>query len=199
MYSTQLDEVVRLITKYREERKSVSIGYLGNVVDLWERLAAEEDCLVDLGSDQTSLHNPFNGGYYPVGLSFEESNKMMVEDPENFKRYVQKSLLRQIAAIDKLTARGMHFWDYGNAFLIECYRAGADILAANAKDEKTFRYPSYMQDIMGDIFSMGFGPFRWVCTSGDPSDLAVTDEIACRVLDELATHNGNVLLLSISQ
>ncbi|PIO55541.1 hypothetical protein TELCIR_23071 [Teladorsagia circumcincta] len=138
-----------MIRKYRKEKKTRSIGYLGNVVDLWERLAAEKELLVDLGSDQTSLHNPFLGGYYPAGVSVEEANVMMTKDPERFKQLVQKSLLRQIIAIDKLAARGMHFWDYGNAFLVECQRAGADLLDPKAKDDKTFRYPSYMQDIMG--------------------------------------------------
>ncbi|VDO45797.1 unnamed protein product [Haemonchus placei] len=184
-YSSDLDEIVKLIKKYRDEKKTRSIGYLGNVVDLWERLAAEKELLVDLGSDQTSLHNPFLGGYYPVGISVEKANTMMTEDPERFKELVQKSLLRQIAAIDKLAARGMHFWDYGNAFLVECQRAGADLRDPKSKDDKTFRYPSYMQDIMGDIFSMGFGPFRWVCTSQEPNDLAQTDRISCEVIEKL--------------
>ncbi|VDM83486.1 unnamed protein product [Strongylus vulgaris] len=148
-YSSDLNEIIEMIRKYRKEKETKSIGYLGNVVDLWERLAAEPDQLVDLGSDQTSLHNPFLGGYYPVGLTVEEANVMMTAEPERFKKLVQESLLRQIAAIDKLAARGMHFWDYGNAFLLECQRAGANMRHPKAKDDKTFRYPSYMQDIMG--------------------------------------------------
>ncbi|KAL6739024.1 hypothetical protein Aduo_012517 [Ancylostoma duodenale] len=184
-YSSDLSEIVNLIRKYRKEKKTRSIGYLGNIVDLWERLAAEPDHLVDLGSDQTSLHNPFLGGYYPVGISVEEANTMMTSEPERFKKLVQSSLLRHIAAIDTLAARGMHFWDYGNAFLVECQRAGANMRHPKAKDDKTFRYPSYMQDIMGDIFSMGFGPFRWVCTSQKPEDLQQTDNIACEVIQEL--------------
>ncbi|CAD5221533.1 unnamed protein product [Bursaphelenchus okinawaensis] len=185
-YSADLNQIVYWIREYRENKKPVSIGYLGNVVDLWERLAEEDELLVELGSDQTSCHNPFNGGYYPAGISFENSNQLMASDPKKFKELVQQSLLRQIAAIEKLSQKGMYFWDYGNAFLVECYRAGAKILAENAKDDKSFKYPSYMQDIMGDIFSLGFGPFRWVCTSGLPEDLAITDKIACEVIDWLA-------------
>ncbi|KAE9421239.1 hypothetical protein Angca_004858, partial [Angiostrongylus cantonensis] len=184
-YSDDLNKIVELIRAYRKQKKTISIGYLGNVVKLWEYLAAESELLVDLGSDQTSLHNPFLGGYYPVDLSVEEANTMMTREPESFKKLVQKSLLRQISAIDKLCARGMHFWDYGNAFLLECQRAGADMVHPKAKDDKTFRYPSYMQDIMGDIFSMGFGPFRWVCTSQKPEDLAQTDMISCEVIESL--------------
>ncbi|ETN78583.1 urocanate hydratase [Necator americanus] len=184
-YSSDLSEIINLIRKYRKEKKTRSIGYLGNIVDLWERLAAEPDHLVDLGSDQTSLHNPFLGGYYPVGISVEDANKLMTSEPEHFKKLVQRSLLRHIAAIDTLAARGMHFWDYGNAFLVECQRAGANMRHPQAKDDKTFRYPSYMQDIMGDIFSMGFGPFRWVCTSQKSEDLEKTDKIACEVIRKL--------------
>ncbi|VDM23547.1 unnamed protein product [Toxocara canis] len=185
VFSDQLDEVIKMIREHRQKKQAISIGYLGNVVDLWERLVEEKDLPIELGSDQTSLHNPFNGGYYPVGITFDEANKMMIDDPERFKSLVQKSLRRQIAAIDTLAARGLHFWDYGNAFLIECARAGADVLAAGAIDDKSFKYPSYIQGIMGDIFSMGFGPFRWVCTSGQASDLKLTDELACEVLDNL--------------
>uniref|UniRef100_A0A915AL11 Urocanate hydratase n=1 Tax=Parascaris univalens TaxID=6257 RepID=A0A915AL11_PARUN len=185
VYSDKLDEVIQMIREYREKKQAISIGYLGNVVDLWERLVKEEDLPIELGSDQTSLHNPFNGGYYPVGITYEESNNMMIDDPSKFKTLVQKSLRRQIAAIDKLVAKGLHFWDYGNAFLVECARAGADVLAPEAVDDKSFKYPSYIQGIMGDIFSMGFGPFRWVCTSGCASDLKLTDELACEVLDNL--------------
>ena len=157
------------------------MAYVGNVVDLWERLA-EENIHVDLGSDQTSLHNPWAGGYYPVGVSLEESNRMMAEEPELFKKKVQESLRRQVAAINKLTADGMYFFDYGNAFLLESSRAGADIMGENGK----FRYPSYVQDIMGPMFfDYGFGPFRWVCSSGDPKDLETTDRIATEVLEEM--------------
>ena len=157
------------------------MAYVGNVVDLWERLA-EENIHVDLGSDQTSLHNPWAGGYYPVGVSLEESKRMMAEEPELFKKKVQESLRRQVAAINKLTANGMYFFDYGNAFLLESSRAGADIMGENGK----FRYPSYVQDIMGPMFfDYGFGPFRWVCSSGDPKDLETTDRIATEVLEEM--------------
>ena len=176
-----LDELIPAIRKAVEEKRVVSMAYVGNVVDLWERLA-EENIRVDLGSDQTSLHNPWAGGYYPVGLSLEESNRMMAEEPELFKEKVQASLRRQVAAINKLTANGMYFFDYGNAFLLESSRAGADIMGENGK----FSYPSYVQDIMGPMFfDYGFGPFRWVCTSGDPKDLEATDRIAAQVLEDL--------------
>lgn len=179
---TSLDELMertRIAMKYRE---AVSLAYQGNIVDLWERLAAEEDIEVNLGSDQTSLHNPWAGGYYPVGLTLEESKKLMVDDPEEFKRKVQESLRRQVTAINKLADRGMYFFDYGNAFLLESSRAGADVMKADG----SFRYPSYVQDIMGPkFFDYGFGPFRWVCTSGKPEDLAVTDRIAADVLTEI--------------
>jgi urocanate hydratase len=176
-----LDELISAIRKAVEEKRVVSMAYVGNVVDLWERLA-EENIHVDLGSDQTSLHNPWAGGYYPVGVSLEESNRMMAEEPELFKEKVQESLRRQVAAINKLTAGGMYFFDYGNAFLLESSRAGADIMGENGK----FRYPSYVQDIMGPMFfDYGFGPFRWVCSSGDPKDLETTDRIATEVLEEI--------------
>uniref|UniRef100_A0A915CLB1 Urocanate hydratase n=1 Tax=Ditylenchus dipsaci TaxID=166011 RepID=A0A915CLB1_9BILA len=172
----------------RQKKKAISIGYLGNIVDLWERLAEEKELLVELGSDQTSLHNPLNGGYYPVGITFEEANQLMAQDKPAFQELVKKSLLRHITAVQTLARRGMHFWDYGNAFLVECYRAGAIwLLAEKAMDDKTFIYPSYMQDIMGDIFSLGFGPFRWVCTSGNHEDLKQTDKIASQVIQELIT------------
>ena len=164
-------------------KEVVSLAYVGNVVDLWEKLAAE-NIAVDLGSDQTSLHNPWAGGYYPVGYSYEESNRMMAQEPERFREAVQASLRRQVAAINTLTERGMYFFDYGNAFLLESSRAGADILKADG----TFRYPSYVQDIMGPMFfDYGFGPFRWVCTSGKAEDLEATDRIAADVLKEIAT------------
>jgi len=176
-----LDELMPRIRQAVAAREVVSLAYVGNVVDLWERLAAE-GMHVDLGSDQTSLHNPWAGGYYPVGYSFEESQKMMAEEPERFKEAVQASLRRQVAAINTLADRGMYFFDYGNAFLLQSSRAGADIL----KDGQ-FRYPSYVQDIMGPFyFDYGFGPFRWVCMSQDPADLAKTDALAVRVLRECA-------------
>ena len=176
-----LDELIEATKKAVAEKRVVSMAYVGNVVDLWERLA-DENIKVDLGSDQTSLHNPWAGGYYPVGYSLEESKRMMAEEPERFKAAVQESLRRQVAAINKLTANGMYFFDYGNAFLLESSRAGADIL-----DEKGgFRYPSYVQDIMGPMFfDYGFGPFRWVCASGDPKDLETTDRLAAEVLEEM--------------
>ena len=176
-----LDELIPAIRKAVEEKRVVSMAYVGNIVDLWERLA-EENIRVDLGSDQTSLHNPWAGGYYPVGMSLEESNRMMAEAPEQFKEKVQASLRRQVDAINKLTAKGMYFFDYGNAFLLEASRAGADILREDGK----FRYPSYVQDIMGPMFfDYGFGPFRWVCSSCDPKDLEVTDRLATEVLEEM--------------
>ena len=178
---TDLDELIPAVRKAVEEKRVVSMAYVGNVVDLWERLA-EEDIHVDLGSDQTSLHNPWAGGYYPAGLSLEESKQMMAEDPENFKKAVQASLRRQVEAINRLTKKGMYFFDYGNAFLLESGRAGADVMLPNGK----FRYPSYVQDIMGPMFfDYGFGPFRWVCTSGKEEDLATTDRLAAEVLEEI--------------
>ena len=176
-----LDELIPAIRKAVDVRRTVSMAYVGNVVDLWERLA-KENINVDLGSDQTSLHNPWAGGYYPVGMTLEESMKMMAENPAEFRERVQISLRRQVTAINKLAARGMYFFDYGNAFLLQSQRAGADIIQADGR----FRYPSYVQDIMGPMFfDYGFGPFRWVCTSGDASDLAVTDRIATEVLEEI--------------
>ncbi len=173
-----LDELIPRIRKAVEAKETVSLAYVGNVVDLWERLA-DEDIQVDLGSDQTSLHNPWAGGYYPAGLSFEESARMMAEEPEKFREAVKASLRRHVAAINRLAAKGMYFFDYGNAFLLESSRAGADILKADG----SFRYPSYVQDIMGPLyFDYGFGPFRWVCMSEKPEDLAKSDEIAVRVL-----------------
>ncbi|KAI9189557.1 Urocanate hydratase [Blastocladiella emersonii ATCC 22665] len=187
-----LDDLVVRIKRARVEKKPVSIGYLGNVVDIWERLAKESetdpDLLPELGSDQTSLHIPFTGGYYPVGLSFEEGKKMIADNPAKFKELVEASLRRHVAAVNKLTARGMAFFDYGNAFLLEASRAKADIL----NDKGEFKYPSYVQDIMGDIFSLGFGPFRWVCTSGLESDLETSDRIAEEVLtQQLAEAKAN--------
>lgn len=173
-----LDELIPRIRKAMENKETVSLAYVGNVVDLWERLA-DENIPVDLGSDQTSLHNPWAGGYYPVGQTFEESVKMMAEEPERFREAVRASLRRHVAAINELAAKGMYFFDYGNAFLLESSRAGADILKADG----TFRYPSYVQDIMGPLyFDYGFGPFRWVCMSERPEDLAKSDEIAVNIL-----------------
>ena len=178
---SDLDELVPRIRKAVEGKEVVSLAYEGNVVDLWERLA-DEDIHVDLGSDQTSLHNPWAGGYYPVGYSYEESKTMMAEEPERFKECVQESLRRHAAAVNRLADKGMYFFDYGNAFLLEASRAGADVM----KEDGRFRYPSYVQDIMGPLFfDYGFGPFRWVCMSEDPVDLAKTDEIAARVLREI--------------
>ena len=181
-----LDVLMKRVRQAKADKQVVSIAYQGNIVDLWERLA-EEDIVVELGSDQTSLHNPWAGGYYPVGLSFEESKQMMAEQPELFKEKVQESLRRHVAAINKCVERfGTYFFDYGNAFLLESSRAGADILKPNGD----FKYPSYVQDIMGPMcFDYGFGPFRWVCTSGDPKDLAKTDELAAKVLEELAAQS----------
>ena len=177
---TNLDELIPAVRKAVAERRTVSMAYVGNVVDLWERLA-DEDIEVNLGSDQTSLHNPWAGGYYPVGLTFEESKRMMADDPARFKQCVEASLRRQVAAINRLTARGMYFFDYGNAFLLQSSRAGADIMLPDGR----FRYPSYVQDIMGPMFfDYGFGPFRWVCTSCDPHDLEVTDRLATEVLED---------------
>ena len=173
-----LDELIPRVRKAMEAKETVSLAYVGNVVDLWERLA-DENIPVDLGSDQTSLHNPWAGGYYPVGQSFEESVRMMAEEPEKFREAVRASLRRHVAAINELAAKGMYFFDYGNAFLLESSRAGADILKADG----TFRYPSYVQDIMGPLyFDYGFGPFRWVCMSERPEDLAKSDEIAVNIL-----------------
>ena len=178
---TDLDSLMPRIRKAVDTNEVVSLAYQGNVVDLWERLAADE-MYVDLGSDQTSLHNPWAGGYYPVGIDFELANRLMAEEPEKFQEEVRKSLCRQAAAINRLTAGGMYFFDYGNAFLLEASRAGADVM----KGDGTFRYPSYVQDIMGPLFfDYGFGPFRWVCTSCDPKDLATSDRIAADVLERL--------------
>ena len=180
---SELEELIPAIRKAVDGKRTVSMAYIGNVVDLWERLA-DENVSVDLGSDQTSLHNPWAGGYYPVGMTLEESKVMMADDPEQFKEQVRASLRRQVTAINQLTARGMYFFDYGNAFLLESSRAGADILLPDGK----FRYPSYVQDIMGPMFfDYGFGPFRWICTSGDPKDLAVTDRLATEVLEKERT------------
>lgn len=183
---SDLDELSVRVKKAQEAKEVVSIAYLGNVVDVWEKFD-ETGVHVDLGSDQTSLHNPWAGGYYPAGLTFEESNEMMANDPDKFKEYVQESLRRHAASVNKHTQRGTYFFDYGNAFLLESSRAGGDVMAKNHID---FKYPSYVQDILGPMcFDYGFGPFRWVCASGDPSDLEKTDAIACRVLEEMMVHS----------
>jgi urocanate hydratase len=177
-----LDELVSRVRSAKANKEVVSIAYQGNIVDVWEKFDAE-DVYVDLGSDQTSLHNPWAGGYYPVGLSYEASNEMMANNPALFKEKVQETLRRHAAAVNKHTDKGTYFFDYGNAFLLESSRAGADIMAENGID---FKYPSYVQDIMGPMcFDYGFGPFRWVCASGKPEDLAKTDQIACDVLEEI--------------
>ncbi|EFC35643.1 predicted protein, partial [Naegleria gruberi] len=176
-----LEKCIERIKQARLLKQVTSIGYLGNIVELWERLANEDELLVELGSDQTSLHNPYQGGYYPVGLTFEESNQLMKDNPNEFKLKVSESLKRQVNAINKLVEKGMKFWDYGNCFLYEANRAGADI----CNQDGNFKYPSYVQDIMGDIFSLGFGPFRWVCLSGNEKDLEETDKIAAQVIERL--------------
>ncbi|HOE03688.1 MAG TPA: urocanate hydratase [Bacteroidales bacterium] len=186
--SDNVDTAIDVALKYVSLKQARSVAYLGNVVDLWERLA-ERNIKVDLGSDQTSLHNPWAGGYYPVGLSLEESNLLMAEQPEIFREKVHQSLKRQVKAINTLCSKGMYFFDYGNAFLLESSRAGADIMAA---DGISFRYPSYVQDIMGPMcFDYGFGPFRWVCCSSKPEDLDTTDNIALGVLTRLAAESPN--------
>ena len=178
-----LDRTVARIRRAKKEGKPLSLGFLGNIVDLWEKLV-EENVSIELGSDQTSLHNPWMGGYYPAGLSLEESNRMMVEEPEKFRNKVRESLRRHVKAVNTMCNRGMHFWDYGNAFLLEASRAGADGIL---KEDGTFAYPSYVEDIMGPVcFDYGFGPFRWVCTSGNPEDLRKTDRIAAMILEEMA-------------
>ena len=177
-----LDKLMDRIKVAKENKEAVSLAYQGNIVDLWEKFV-EGDIFVELGSDQTSLHNPWAGGYYPAGISYETSVEMMAEEPEKFKGKVQESLRRQVLAINKLTAKGMYFFDYGNAFLLESSRANADIL----NEEGDFKYPSYVQDIMGPMcFDYGFGPFRWVCTSSNPEDLLKTDKIAIEILEEMA-------------
>ena len=177
-----MPNLVKRVREAQENREVLSIAFHGNIVDVWESFY-EEDIFVHVGSDQTSLHNPWSGGYYPQGLSFEEANEMISSDPEEFKKRVQESLRRQAEAINKHAERGTYFFDYGNAFLLEASRAGADIMSDNGMD---FRYPSYVQDILGPMcFDYGFGPFRWVCTSGDPKDLDRSDEIAARILTKI--------------
>ena len=185
-----LDKIINRIRQAKKEKKAVSIAYQGNIVDLWEKLA-DSTIEVEMGSDQTSLHNPWAGGYYPAGLSFEESKQMMAHEPEKFKLKVQESLRRHVEAINRLTEKGMYFFDYGNAFLLEASRAGAEVM----KPDGTFRYPSYVQDIMGPMcFDYGFGPFRWVCTSGESTDLDLTDQIAIDVLEKLAQESPSEIM-----
>lgn len=179
---SDLDQLVTRVKKAQANKEVVSIAYLGNVVDVWEKFD-QTGIYVDLGSDQTSLHNPWAGGYYPAGLDFDQANDLMANDPDSFKSYVRESLRRHAAAVNKHTDRGTYFFDYGNAFLLESSRAGGDVMAANQID---FKYPSYIQDILGPMcFDYGFGPFRWVCASGDPQDLEKTDAIACAVLEKM--------------
>jgi urocanate hydratase len=179
---TDLNELAARVKQAKENKEVVSIAYLGNVVDVWEKFD-EENIYIDLGSDQTSLHNPWAGGYYPAGLSFEEANELMAENPDLFKKYVQESLRRHATSVNNHANKGTYFFDYGNAFLLESSRAGAEIMAENGID---FKYPSYIQDILGPMcFDFGFGPFRWVCASGKPEDLQKTDEIACEVLEQM--------------
>ncbi len=182
---TNLDELIRRMLEAKDNKEAISLAYQGNIIDLWEKFA-DENIYVDLGSDQTSLHNPFAGGYYPAGLSFEESNQMMAEQPELFKEKVYESLRKHVEAVNRMTQNNMYFWDYGNAFLLESGRAGADVFDETGK----FKYPSYVQDIMGpQFFDYGFGPFRWVCTSGLECDLEKTDQIAANVLKEIAARS----------
>lgn len=184
-----LDTLVKRVREAQANKETVSLAYLGNIVEVWEKFD-QEDLRIDIGSDQTSLHNPWAGGYYPVGQSFEESNTMMAENPELFKEKVQETLRRHAAAINKHTEKGTYFFDYGNAFLLEASRAGADVMAENPTLGREFKYPSYVQDIMGPMcFDYGFGPFRWVCTSSNPEDLKKTDDIACAVLEEMVKNS----------
>ncbi len=183
---TNLDKLVARVKSAKENKETVSIAYLGNIVDVWEKFD-KENVHVDLGSDQTSLHNPWAGGYYPTDISFEDANAMMAENPKKFREKVQETLRRHADAINKHTAKGTYFFDYGNAFLLEASRAGAAVMEENKID---FKYSSYVQDIMGPMcFDYGFGPFRWVCASGKPEDLAKTDKIACEVLEEIKQHS----------
>jgi len=191
---TDLNILIERIEKARSQKEAVSLGFLGNIVDLWEKLA-DNNITTELGSDQTSLHNPLAGGYYPADYSLEESNQMMTDNPDLFAEEVRKSLKRQVKAINKLAANGMYFWDYGNAFLLEAGRAGADVI----KEDGCFIYPSYVQDIMGPMcFDFGFGPFRWVCTSSNPDELEVTDNIAAEILEDLLYNAPQEIKLQLS-
>jgi len=185
-----VDEILDVAIKAKEEKKAISLAFVGNVVDLWEKIA-EKNIKVELGSDQTSLHNPWSGGYYPVDVTFDKANKMMVEQPDLFKEKVRESLRRQVTAINKIVENGMYFWDYGNAFMLEASRANADILNEKGK----FKYPSYVEDIMGPMFfDYGFGPFRWVCTSGNAEDLKKSDKIAKNVLKEIEKNSPKEII-----
>jgi len=176
-----VDDAIDKMILAVENKEAISIGYVGNIVTLWERLA-EREIKVDLGSDQTSLHNPWQGGYLPVGFEYEVASLMMSQQPQKFADEVKNSLIRHANAINKMADKGMYFWDYGNAFLLEASRAGADVINVDG----SFRYPSYVEDIMGPMcFDYGFGPYRWVCCSGNPQDLAESDAIACEVLSEM--------------
>ncbi|RST26709.1 urocanate hydratase [Chryseobacterium lacus] len=180
-----IEVLVERVRTAQKNKETVSLAYLGNVVEVWEKFA-EAGLKIDIGSDQTSLHNPWAGGYYPAGISFEDSNKMMAENPDLFKEKVQESLRRHATAINLHTEKGTYFFDYGNAFLLEASRAGADVMVENPTLGREFKYPSYVQDIMGPMcFDYGFGPFRWVCASGKPEDLKKTDAIACEILEEM--------------
>jgi len=191
---TDLDKLLDRAITARENKEAVSIAYNGNIVDLWERVV-ERNIHIEIGSDQTSLHNPWAGGYYPAGISYDDANEMMANNPVDFKKEVQKTLVRHTKAINTLSERGMYFFDYGNAFLLEARRANADILKPNGD----FKYPSYVQDIMGPMcFDYGFGPFRWVCASNDPKDLAITDRIAFEVLEEIMQHCPDEIKLQMS-
>ena len=191
---TDLDKVINRAVKARENKEAVSLAYIGNIVDLWERIV-ERDIFIELGSDQTSLHNPWSGGYYPNTISFEEANKLLVNDVEKFKIEVRKTLVKHTNAINKLSSKGMMFFDYGNAFLLEASRAKADIL----NKDGSFKYPSYVQDIMGPIcFDYGFGPFRWVCSSNNPKDLNLSDEIALKVLNKLVKDAPDEIKLQLN-
>ncbi len=189
-----MDELLLRVREAQDKNEILSIAFIGNVVDVWERFD-EENIFVHIGSDQTSLHIPWTGGYYPVGISYEESNRLISEEPEIFKEKVQESLRRQADTINKHTAKGTYFFDYGNAFLLEASRAGADVIAENNID---FKYPSYVQDILGPMcFDFGFGPFRWVCTSGKTEDLDITDQIAMEVLEEIKKNSPNEIKLQM--
>lgn len=191
---TDLDKLLDRAIIAKKNKQAISIAYDGNVVDLWEKII-ERNIHIEIGSDQTSLHNPWAGGYYPIGLSYKEANRMMVNNPEKFKKEVQRTLIRHINAINTLTKRGMYFFDYGNAFLLEASRAGADVLNKNG----CFKYPSYVQDIIGPMcFDFGFGPFRWICTSNNPKDLDISDRIACKVLEDIMKKSPDQIKLQMS-
>ena len=195
---TDLDELTRRVKEAKKNKEIVSIAYLGNIVEVWEQFD-KDNVFIDLGSDQTSLHNPWAGGYYPIGISFEDANILMAENPKLFKEKVKETLVRHAKSINKHTLKGTYFFDYGNAFLLEASRAGADVINSNPTVGREFKYPSYVQDIMGPMcFDYGFGPFRWVCASGKPEDLAKTDAIACKVLEKLMKHSPNEIQQQMS-